>query len=102
MLYAAAAAGGAVAYVPFLTIILPVQATALAGDGALTLLAYAAFAGAFTASIANIGFGWASDVTRTRRPWIAAGMLLSCALMVLMPMARSGPMLVALIVVWQL
>ena len=102
MLYTAAVAGGAVAYVPFLTIILPLQATALAGDGALTLLAYAAFAGAITASIANIGFGWASDITRTRRPWIAAGLLLSCALMVLMPLASSGPMLVALIVAWQL
>lgn len=102
MLYTAAVAGGAVAYVPFLTIILPLQASALAGDGALTLLAYAAFAGAITASIANIGFGWASDVTRTRRPWIAAGLLLSSALMVIMPLASSAAMLVLLIVAWQL
>lgn len=102
LLYTAAVAGGSVAYVPFLTIILPLQATALAGDDALTLLAYAAFAGAITASLANIFFGWASDVTRARRPWIAAGLLLSCALMVVMPLASSGPMLVGLIVAWQL
>ena len=101
ILYTAAVAGGAVAYIPFLTIVLPLQATALVGGDALTLLAYVAFAGAIAASIANIGFGWASDVTRTRRPWIAAGMLLSCALMVAMPLASSGAMLVGLIVAWQ-
>jgi MFS family permease len=101
MLYTAAAAGGAVAYVPFLTLILPLQASALAGDAALTLLAYVAFAGAISASIANIVFGWASDRTQIRRPWIAGGMLLSCAVMVAMPRATSGAMLVMLIVVWQ-
>ena len=101
LLYTAAVAGGAVAYVPFLTIILPLQATALAGDGALTLLAYAAFAGAITASIANIAFGWASDFSRTRRPWIAGGLLLSSVMMAAMPLASSGAMLVAFIVVWQ-
>lgn len=101
MLYTAAVAGGAVAYVPFLTIILPLQATQLAGDGALTLLAFAAFAGAITASLANILFGWASDVTHVRRPWIAAGLLLSSALMLAMPLATNGAVLVALIVGWQ-
>lgn len=101
MLYAAAAAGGAVAYVPFLTIILPLQAGGLAGDGALTLLAYAALAGAVTASIANILFGWASDRSGVRRPWIAGGLLLSSALMVAMPQASNGPMLIALIIAWQ-
>lgn len=101
MLYAAAAAGGAVAYVPFLTIILPLQAGALAGDGALTLLAFAALAGAVTASIANILFGWASDRSGVRRPWIAGGLLLSSALMVAMPQASNGPMLIALIIAWQ-
>jgi MFS family permease len=102
MLYTAAVAGGAVAYVPFLTIMLPLQATALAGENALTLLAYAAFAGAVAASIANIFFGWVSDVTRSRRPWIAAGLILSCALMAVMPLASSAAMLVALIMAWQL
>jgi MFS family permease len=87
--------------VPFLTIILPLQASALVGDGALELLAYAAFAGAATASLANILFGWASDSTRSRRGWIAAGMVLSCALMVAMPLASSRSQVVAMIVAWQ-
>lgn len=102
MLYTAAVAGGAVAYVPFLTIILPLQATKLAGDSAVTLLAYVAFAGAITASFANILFGWVSDITKMRRPWIAAGMLWSSAAMIAMPLANGGAMLVGLIVAWQL
>ena len=101
-LYALAVSGGAIAYVPFLTILLPLRATALAGEDALNVLAMAAFAGAIAASIANIGFGWASDVTRTRRPWIIAGLLLSTVLMLAMPMASSVPMLISMIVLWQL
>ncbi|MFN3451851.1 MAG: MFS transporter [Sphingorhabdus sp.] len=100
-LYALAVSGGAVAYVPFLTILLPGRATALAGDGALNMLALAAFAGAIAASIANIGFGWASDRTRMRRPWIFAGLLLSTALLVAIPMAKTPNMLILVIVLWQ-
>ena len=100
-LYALAASGGAVAYIPFLTILLPVRATELAGDGALNMLAIAAFAGAIAASLANIGFGWASDVVGTRRPWMFAGLFLSTALLVAMPLATSPAMLIAMIVFWQ-
>lgn len=100
-LYALAVSGGAVAYIPFLTIILPVRATALSGDGALNMLAIAAFAGAISASLANIGFGWASDVTKARRPWIMTGLLVSCSLLMAMPLATSANMLIAMIVIWQ-
>lgn len=101
-LYALAVAGGAVAYVPFLTILLPLRVTEIAGMDALTILSYTAFAGAVSASLANIGFGWASDVTRMRRPWIAAGLLLSSGLLLCMPMANSPASLIGLIVVWQI
>lgn len=102
VLYALAVAGGAVAYVPFLTLLLPLQAGRLAGDQGFSLLAYAAFAGAVTASLANLGFGWLSDHTRTRRPWIAAGLVSSSAMLVAMPLAQSTAQLIAMIVVWQL
>ena len=101
-LYAMAAAGGAVAYVPFLTILLPLKAARLADQGALPLLAYAAFFGAIAASAANIAFGWLSDVIGTRRPLIAAGMALSSALLCAMPYAVSSALLIGLIVCWQL
>ena len=101
LLYALAAAGGAVAYVPFLTILLPERVSLFAGEQAVTVLAYAAFAGAIAASIANIGFGWASDRTRARRPWIAVGLALSGILLVAMRNAQSLAVLLPLLVGWQ-
>ncbi|MBX7495182.1 MFS transporter [Qipengyuania sp. 6B39] len=100
-LYALAAAGGAVAYVPFLTILLPERIAQFAGDGKVTVLAYGAFAGAIAASLANIGFGWASDRTGTRKPWIVGGLLLSSALLVSMREVDSLPTLILLLIVWQ-
>lgn len=101
LLYALAVAGGAVSYVPFLTLLLPVRAESMTGEGAIDLLAYCAFAGAGAASLANIGFGWASDRTGTRKPWIVAGLAWSSALLVSMPAASSPISLVGLIVLWQ-
>ncbi|RDV01458.1 MFS transporter [Sphingorhabdus pulchriflava] len=100
-LYALAISGGSIAYIPFLTILLPLQASAFAGTNALNLLAHVAFAGAIAASLANIGFGWASDISGTRRPWIAAGLVLSSALLLAMPLATTASMLIAMIVGWQ-
>ena len=80
-LYALAAAGGAVAYVPFLTILLPMRVSAMAGADDVAWLAFATFFGAMSASLSNIAFGWASDATRRRVPWIAVGLLLSCLLL---------------------
>ena len=100
--YALAVAGGSIGYIPFLTLLLPLQASKQFGTDALNVLAYAAFAGAIAASGANIFFGWLSDVSKRRRPWIAAGMLLSSASLIAMPYASSASMLIAMIIVWQL
>lgn len=101
-LYALAVAGGSIAYIPLLTILLPLHVTATAGEGALSLLSYIAFAGAVSASISNIGFGWASDVSQARRPWIAAGMVLSSGLLLAVPLATQPATIIALIVCWQI
>lgn len=101
-LYALAAAGGAVSYVPFLTLLLPVRAESMTGASTIDLLAYCAFAGASAASLANIGFGWASDRTGTRKPWILGGLVWSCALLVSVPVAKDPLQLVGLIVLWQI
>jgi len=100
-LYALAVSGGAVAYTPFLTILLPLRATEMAGENALKMLAIAAFAGAISASLANISFGLASDATRSRRPWILAGLVLSSLLLLAMPLATSSVMLIVMIIIWQ-
>jgi MFS family permease len=101
-LYTLAVAGGAVAYVPFLTILLPIKVSTFAGTDALSVLAYAAFAGAIAASIANVGFGWISDVSRSRRSWIWAGMILSSALLVAMQYTTNAISLIVMIVCWQI
>ncbi|VVT06789.1 MFS transporter [Erythrobacter sp. EC-HK427] len=105
LLYALAVAGGAIAYVPFLTILLPVRVEALAGDASVDWLAYAAMAGALAASFANIGFGWASDLTRAlpwgRRGWIATGLMVSSLLLANMSVVTHLPVLIAMLVAWQ-
>lgn len=100
--YALAVAGGTIGYIPFLTLLLPVHASQQFGGDALNVLAYTAFAGAIAASCANIFFGWLSDITKRRRSWIAAGMILSSMLLALMPYANSAAVLIGMIIVWQL
>ena len=46
----------------------------MAGPDSVRWLAYITFCGAVAASVGNILFGMASDRTRMRRPWIAAGL----------------------------
>lgn len=103
LLYALAWAGASIAYIPFLTILLPVRVTSLVGhEEAVSWLAYIAFAGAVAASIGHIGFGYLSDITGNRRLWIWAGLLLSSLLLIAVPYADNLPSLVALIMCWQL
>ena len=100
-LYALAWAGGAIAYVPFLTVLLPVQVADAAGDDAVDWLAYIAFVGAIFASIAHIGFGWLSDKAGTRRVFVAAGLILSCTLLVSVGPVTELPMLLLIVSAWQ-
>lgn len=101
-LYAIAWAGGAVAYVPFLTILLPVRLDGLAGGERVQWLAYITFFGAVAASVGGILFGWLSDRTRRRRPWIIAGLAGSILLLLSVPLVTSPMSLLLLIVCWQL
>lgn len=102
LLYALASAGGFVAYVPFLTLLLPVKMAAAAGDARIEWLATATLLGAIAASVGNVGFGWASDVTRSRSPWIAAGLVVTIMTYAVMHAVSSPPMIVAAMVAWQL
>ena len=102
LLYALAWAGGAIAYVPFLTIWLPGRMTELAGAADVQTLGYVTFFGAIAASVGGIGFGWLSDRTRNRRGWILAGLVMTIALLLVVPLAQDIWSLVAMIVAWQL
>ncbi|MEO6224863.1 MAG: MFS transporter [Sphingomicrobium sp.] len=101
-LFALAWAGGAVAYVPFLTILLPLRVVGFAGGNSVEALGLITFCGAVAASVGNILFGWLSDRSGTRRPWIAAGLVLTIALLLAVPSGRDLPSILILVVCWQL
>lgn len=102
LLYALAWAGGAVSYVPFLTVLLPVRITQLTGANDVSWLAYATFIGAVAASLANIGFGLASDVTRTRRPWVAAGLIVTIIMFGVIAVVDDPVALLGAVLIWQI
>lgn len=99
--YALAAAGGAVAYVPFLTILLPMLVAELAGEAQITWLAYATLAGAGSASIANIAFGWMSDRASSRKPFVLAGLISSCLVLGGFSLVTELAWLIGLLALWQ-
>lgn len=100
-LFALAAAGGAVAYVPLLTVLLPQRIAELQGSEDVAALAQVTFLGAVMASLANIVVGWLSDRSRVRRPWIVAGLVLSNLLLLAVGTAQSVLQIIALVMVWQ-
>ncbi|SEH20236.1 Predicted arabinose efflux permease, MFS family [Sphingopyxis sp. YR583] len=102
LLYALASAGGAIAYVPFLTLWLPGRMTQLAGAADVQMLGYVTFLGAIAASAGGIIFGWFSDRTGNRRGWISTGLVLTIALLLVVPLAHDIWSLVAIIIAWQL
>lgn len=69
--------GAFVAFVPLLSLLVPLQAEALAPADKVGLLSLVTLWGALVASGANMAVGWASDRTPhpwgRRRPWIMAG-----------------------------
>ena len=69
---------------------------------AVRWLGYMTFFGAIAASLAGILFGWLSDRTRSRRPWVAAGLVGTIILLQLVPLATRPLPLLLLIVAWQL
>ena len=103
VLYALAWAGGTIGYTPLLTILLPGKVAALAGaDAGLTWLAGITLAGALAASLGGILFGYASDITRNRRGWIAAGLALSCLMLGMIGAADTRAGITLSVVCWQL
>jgi len=101
-LYALAWAGGAAAYIPILTVLLPARIAALAGQDAVSWLAYIAFCGAIAASLGNIVAGLLSDVLKRRRWPALAGLAAYAGLTPLFAAAETLPEFLILIVGWQL
>lgn len=101
LLYAFANAGGVAAYIPLLTLLLPTKMAVAAGDARIEWLGAATLAGAISASVSNIGFGWASDVTGTRRGWVAVGLALTLASYALIHAAATPIAIVGAVILYQ-
>ncbi|MEC7623091.1 MAG: MFS transporter, partial [Pseudomonadota bacterium] len=95
-------AGGVVAYLPLITLLLPMRVEALAHLAKIDLLTAAVLAGGMAASLANIVFGWLSDVSVARgsgrRRWVMAGLVALAASYPAMAFARTPVELVGAVV----
>jgi len=105
LLYALAYGGGVIAYVPLLTLLLPIKVEELAPDGKVALLSLATLAGAVAASLANVAVGMLSDRTvdgpHGRRPWVWSGVVATLASYGLLYASTTPAALVAGVVLFQ-
>ena len=106
LLYALAAVGGVIGYVPLLTLLLPIKVEALGDAARYGVLAWCGVAGALAAGCANIAFGWLGDhaVARGdgRRGWLVAGVVMTALSFVGIVLARDAAAIVLAIVAFQI
>ncbi|MEG3175514.1 MFS transporter [Sphingomonas sp. RB3P16] len=98
-------AGCVVAYLPLLTLLLPLRIEELAGGARFGMLAAAMMTGAVMASVSGVLFGWLSDRALERgigrRRWIAAGLVATVLSYAGVASAGSPWLLVVAIMVFQ-
>ncbi|OWK29642.1 major facilitator superfamily protein [Sphingomonas mucosissima] len=104
--YALAYAGGVIAYLPLLTLLLPLKVAQLAGPERIGLFSAIVIGGALAASISNVLFGWLSDrsVRRGggRRRWMVIGLAGTCCSFLAVALASSAATIMAAIVLFQI
>ncbi|MBB4616116.1 MFS transporter [Sphingomonas abaci] len=97
--------GGVIAYLPLLTLLLPIKVERLSGDARIGLFTATVVAGAIAASLSNILFGWLSDrsVARGggRRGWVAGGLIATAISYAGIALASTPTALVVAVVAFQ-
>lgn len=97
--------GGVIAYLPLLSLLLPVKVETIAGDARLDVFTACVIAGGITASLSNILFGWLSDRSMARhggrRRWIAAGLAAVAIGFALVMLAATPVAIVAAVAAFQ-
>lgn len=105
LLVALANAGGVIAFLPLLSLLLPVRIAAIAGEARIGLFTATVIAGAIAASLSNIAFGWASDRTRARgggrRRWVVLGLGLLAASFAAVALAQTPATILVAIILFQ-
>lgn len=104
--YGLANAGGTIAYLPLLTLLVPLKVALIAPTTRMGLLASLSLAGALAASASNVLWGWLSDRTvaagGSRRGWILFGTLFTCFSYVGIWAASSAAALIAAVILCQI
>ena len=99
-------AGCVIAYLPLLTLFLPLRIEQIAADARFGFLAAIMISGAAMASISAIAFGWLSDRSLERgggrRSWIAAGIGATVMSYVGIASARTPETLIVAVMVFQI
>lgn len=97
--------GGVIAYLPLLTLLLPIKVEGLSGEARIGVFTATVVAGAIAASVSNVLFGWLSDRSvargRGRRGWVAGGLVATAASYAGIALAATPLALVAAIVAFQ-
>ena len=105
LVFALANAGGVIAYLPLLTLLLPIKIELVAGADRITLFTATVIAGAAAASLSNILFGWLSDrsVARGggRRRWVAIGVAATALAYAGIAVADTPPTIVLAVIAFQ-
>jgi len=105
LLYALANAGGAISYLPLLTLLLPMKIEGVSGDARLGVFTATVIAGAIAASLSNMLFGWLSDrsVARGagRRRWVVGGLIASALTYACIAMAATPGAIIAAVIAFQ-
>lgn len=103
--YMAAQVGAYIAFIPLLTILLPLKAAAIEPAGRAEVLSQAAFLGAMTAGLAGVVAGMIGDRTRHwpggRSLWLIGGLIGTVFSYALIHRAATAPSLIAAIVALQ-
>ncbi len=106
LVFALANVGGVIAYLPLLTLLLPLKIELLSGPARIGVFTACVTAGAIAASGSGILFGWLSDRSMHggigRRGWITAGLIATAASYALVALATTPVQIVLAVVAFQL
>lgn len=104
--FALAYVGAVTAYLPLLSLLLPLKIDRIAGEARIGTFTVTVIAGALVASAANILFGWLSDrsVARGggRRRWIAGGAITLLMAYAAIALATDAATTIAAVMLFQL
>lgn len=106
LLVALANAGGVIAFLPLLSLLLPVRIAEIAGEARIGLFTATVIAGALAASLSNIAFGSASDRARARggqrRSWVILGLVLLALSFAAVALAQTPATIILAIILFQI